>query len=44
MKDSQTNIRLSETIKNKLKEKAEEKGMNVSEYIRYLILKDLEEK
>lgn len=44
MKNSQTNIRLTEDIKNKLQEKAEKKGMKTSEYIRYLILKDLEEK
>lgn len=44
MKDSQTNIRLTEDIKNQLKEKAEKKGMKISEYIRYLILKDLEKK
>lgn len=44
MKDSQTNIRLTEDVKNKLTEKALKKGMKLSEYIRYLINKDLEEK
>lgn len=42
MKDSQTNIRLTEDIKVELTKKAKTKGMKISEYIRYLIIKDLE--
>lgn len=42
MKDTQVNIRLTEDIKNQLTLKGKTKGMKVSEYIRYLIMKDLE--
>jgi predicted DNA binding CopG/RHH family protein len=44
MKDAQINIRLREDIKKKLEEKAERSGFKVSEYVRYLINKDLERK
>jgi predicted DNA-binding protein len=42
MKDTQTNIRLSDEVKKRLEIKAKRNGMTVSEYIRYLINKDLE--
>lgn len=35
-------IRMSEVQKVKVEEKAEKMGMNLSEYIRWLIMKDLE--
>lgn len=44
MKDAQTNIRLPLETKKKLEEKANKEGMSLSEYIRYLIFKDLEKK
>ena len=44
MKDANVTIRLSQGIKDRLKEKAKEQGMAVSEYVRYLIMKDLETK
>jgi len=34
-------IRISETVKDMLKEKADKTGMNVSEYVRLLILEDV---
>jgi len=34
-------IRISETVKEALKEKSEQMGMNVSEYVRLLILEDV---
>ena len=40
----QVNTRITKDVKDKLKEKAESKGMTVSEYIRFLITKDLETK
>jgi len=43
MKREQINIRLSEDIKKKVEEKAEKHGMTLSEYVRYLITKDLKE-
>jgi predicted DNA binding CopG/RHH family protein len=44
MKESKINIRVSTDIKKQVEEKAAKLGMAVSEYIRYLILKDLEQK
>ena len=41
MKNSYINIRLSEDIKKQIEEKALQAGMTTSEYVRYLILKDL---
>lgn len=42
MKNSYINIRLSADIKKLLEEKANKLGMAISEYVRFLILKDLE--
>lgn len=41
MKEKQVNLRLSEDIKKQVEIKAASAGMTVSEYIRYLITKDL---
>jgi antitoxin component of RelBE/YafQ-DinJ toxin-antitoxin module len=37
-------VRVSEVIRKKAEQRAEELGMNLSDYIRYLILKDTEGK
>ena len=42
MKREQINIRLTEDIKKRLEEKADKSGLTISEYVRYLILNDLE--
>lgn len=42
MKDAQINIRLSADMKKQLDEKAENAGMTSSEYVRYLITKELQ--
>ena len=44
MKDTNVTIRLSQDIKERLKEKAEKLGMSISEYVRHLIIIDLETK
>jgi len=44
MKEAVITIRLTEDIKNQLKEKAKQYGMATSEYVRFLISKDLEKK
>lgn len=41
MKGKQVNVRLSDDVKKKLEDKAATVGMSVSEYVRYLITKDL---
>jgi len=41
-KESHIQIRVSDRFKDRLAKKAEALGMNLSEYIRYLIQKDLE--
>ena len=43
-KDAKVNFRITESQKEKVKAKAEELGMSVSEYLRYLITKHLEDK
>lgn len=42
MKDAKINIRVTEDIKKQIEIKAEKLGMSVSEYVRFLILKDVE--
>lgn len=42
MKEKQINIRVTEDIKQRLELKAQKTGMKVSEYVRFLIIKDLE--
>ena len=42
MKDKQINIRLTEQQDNLIKEKATKKGLSKSEYIRYIIIEDIE--
>lgn len=42
MKDAKINIRVSEDIKKQIEVKAKNLGMSVSEYVRFLILKDVE--
>lgn len=42
-KTTDITFRLTEKQKNAISERAQQKGMNVSEYLRFLILKDLEE-
>jgi predicted DNA-binding protein len=42
MKEAQVNVRLSLDIKKQLENKAQTVGMTVSEYIRHLIIKDLQ--
>lgn len=42
MKDAKINIRVSEDIKKQIEIKAKKLGMSVSEYVRFLILKDVE--
>lgn len=44
MKDTNVTIRLSQDIKERLKEKAKKLGMSISEYVRHLIIIDLETK
>lgn len=43
-KTEKINFRLSERLKNRASVRAAELGMKLSEYIRYLITKDIEEK
>ena len=43
-KTEKINFRLSEVLKNRASARAEELGMKLSEYIRYLIQKDLQSK
>jgi predicted DNA binding CopG/RHH family protein len=44
MKEAQVNVRLSTDIKKLLEDKAQNVGMTTSEYIRHLIIKDLQHK
>lgn len=44
MKKTNVNIRLSINIKEMAQKKAEQMGMSLSEYVRYLIMRDLETK
>lgn len=41
---NQIGIRVSEHMKEQIFLRAMEKGMNIAEYVRWLIMKDLEEK
>lgn len=43
-KDTRINIRVSEKMKEFAKKRCEEIGMNLSDYIRYLIMKDVDNK
>jgi predicted DNA binding CopG/RHH family protein len=44
MKEKQINIRITEDVKKRLESKSSKFGMNVSQYVRYIVMKDLEEK
>lgn len=44
MKTEQINTRVSPEIKKRMEEKAKSLGMSISEYMRHLIIKDIQEK
>lgn len=43
VKNTQITFRISETIKKEIQEAADKRGMNVADFVRYAVMKQVEE-